>query len=253
MKKKIIYIIIAFILLLLIIGAYIAYKDYSMVPVLGYHSVLPKELRTNDDNLITEEAKFDKEMAILKKLGYHSMTLDEFYCWHQGKCPKKSKSILITFDDGYLNNKKYAFPILKKYGMNAVAFYIGSLKDSTDNVYMNLKDIEEVNKEYPNITFASHGYDLHFHSDKDYQTVADDIALMKEVIDTKYYAYPYGDYNDNYIKALKDNSYQMAFTFGPGREHRKANIKDNAYTIPRLNISNDMPYWKFILRLFLPI
>ena len=44
----------------------------------------------------------------------------------------------------------------------------------------------------------------------------------------------------------------MAFTFGPGKEHRKASQKDDAYKIPRLNISNDMPLWKFILRIILP-
>jgi hypothetical protein len=54
------------------------------------------------------------------------------------------------------------------------------------------------------------------------------------------------------IEALKEEKYVMAFTFGPGKEHRKATRKDDKYKIPRLNISNDMPMWKFKLRLIMP-
>ena len=54
------------------------------------------------------------------------------------------------------------------------------------------------------------------------------------------------------IDALKEENYVMAFTFGQGKEHRKATRKDDKYQIPRLNISNDMPMWKFKLRIVLP-
>ena len=117
---------------------------------------------------------------------------------------------------------------------------------------MNLETIQNAKEEYSNIEFASHSYDLHFHSDKTYEIVDTDVKKMKTIIDSGYYAYPYGDHNKEYRKALEDNDYKMAFTFGPGEEHRKASKKDNKYLIPRLNISNDMPLWKYILRIFLP-
>lgn len=44
----------------------------------------------------------------------------------------------------------------------------------------------------------------------------------------------------------------MAFTFGPGKEHRKASKKDDNYKIPRLNISAEMSMSKFKLRLLMP-
>ncbi|WP_370590994.1 MULTISPECIES: polysaccharide deacetylase family protein [Thermoanaerobacter] len=34
-----------------------------------------------------------------------------------------SKPIVITFDDGYLSNYTYAYPILKKLGMKATIYY----------------------------------------------------------------------------------------------------------------------------------
>ena len=79
-----------------------------------------------------------------------------------------------------------------------------------------------------------------------------DIKKMKKIVNSKYYAYPFGEYNKDMLDALKENDYKMAFTFGPGEEHRKASKKDDKYLIPRLNISNDMPLWKYILRILLP-
>ena len=41
---------------------------------------------------------------------------------------------------------------------------------------------------------------------------------MNNVIDTKYFAYPYGHVSHNIEKALKDNNYKLAFTFGSGKK-----------------------------------
>lgn len=256
MKKhlKIIKIILLIFILLCLLGImYIYDQNEKKVAILGYHSVLPEDINVSGDNLIVDMEKFEKHLKLLKKLDYDTMTLDEFYCWKEGKCNKRHKSVLITFDDGYQNNYDYAFKLLKKYDMNAVVFSVGKYTESNSDIHMNLDIIEKTYNEYTNIEFASHSYDLHFHSEKTYDIVNDDIKKMKMIIDSEYYAYPFGDYNKEYIRALVDNDYKMAFTFGPSKEHRKADIKDNNYTIPRLNISNDMSFIKFILRLILPM
>lgn len=255
--KKItkIFIIIIFIVIILLVltSIYLYYKNDSKVAILGYHGVLPKALNVSGDNLIMDSEKFEEQLKFLKKLGYKTMTLDEFYCWKSGKCKKAHKSVLITFDDGYQNNYDYAFELLKKYDMNAVVFCVGTHINMESDNFMNIDTISKSKEEYPNIEFASHSFNLHHRGNRDYGTVNEDIKQMKKLIDSKYYAYPYGEHNREYIKALKDNGYKIAFTFGPGKEHRKADISDNNYKIPRLNISNDMTLIKFIGRLYLPI
>ena len=256
MKKsyKIVSILILSIILFFCLGLlYLEYANEDKIAILGYHSILPSDMNNTGDNLVVDAEKFEKELKLLKKLGYHTMTLDEFYCWKNGKCKKKEKSVLITFDDGYKNNYDYAFEILKKYDMNAVVFCVGAYIEANSNIHMNIETIEKSKEEYPNIEFASHSYDLHFHSDKTYEIVDKDAKKMNKLLETSYYAYPFGDYNNDYIEALKDNNYDMAFTFGPGREHRKADLSDNNYKVPRLNISNDMFIIKFLLRMILPM
>jgi len=241
-----------FVLLIFIIFIIVIYvKNDKKVAILGYHSVLPEKLNTDNNEMIMDAEKFEKQLKILKKLGYKTLSLEEFNCWKNKKCKKPHKSVLITFDDGYYDNYKYAFDILKKYDMNAVVFVIGDNLSSEG--FLDIETINISKEKYPNIEFASHSCNLHYRSDKKYNEVDEDIKKMDTILETNYYAYPFGDYTEEYIQALKDNGYKNAFTFGPGKEHRKADIKDDNFKIPRLNMSSSIPMYKFILRMILPI
>ena len=197
---------------------------------------------------------FEEQLKYLKKHNYKTLTLEEFECFHKGECKIPRKSVLITMDDGYQSNYDLAFPLLKKYNMNATIFYLGINEDGHNDKYMSKETLDKVIKEYPNIEIASHSYNLHIEGsiNQDKKDLIKDIKKQKEIINSKYYAYPYGAHNKNMIEALQEEGYIMAFTFGPGEEHRKATRKDDKYKIPRLNISNDMPMWKFKLRIILP-
>jgi peptidoglycan/xylan/chitin deacetylase (PgdA/CDA1 family) len=85
-----------------------------------YHHVSPSPgmITTSPDN-------FDSQIAWLKNNGYHSLTADEF-AGHLNGVPVPDKSVLITFDDGYLDNWVYAHPVLLKYGFKAVMFVVSS-------------------------------------------------------------------------------------------------------------------------------
>lgn len=252
-KCRIIIIILIVLVIVLGVVGYIYYKNDRMVAILGYHGILPSDKNEGHPELIIDSELFEEQLKILKKLGYKSMSLDEYYCWHEGKCKKPHRSVLITFDDGYYNNYEYAFPLLKKYGMNAVVFIVGVYSEKDNNGFINKSDIIKAKEEYPNIEFASHTYNHHEKDANEYDEVIEDTKNMSKLIDTKYFAYPHGHYTGEYIKALKDSGYKMAFTFGGNVGHRKSSLSDDNYKIPRLNISNGMPSYKFILRLLLPI
>lgn len=258
MKKKLIILasIITSIIILIIISLLFIYKNQT-IAVLGYHTFIKKEARTEEnmyDNMTLDIEKFEEQLKYLKNHKYKTLTLDEFYCFHQKTCKIPRKSVLITMDDGYQSNYDLAFKLLKKYNMNAVVFYLGKNETGENENFMNLDTIKKIKKEFPNIEIASHSYDMHYKGAivQDKKDILKDIRKMKKIIPSEYYAYPYGEHNPQMIESIEETGYKMAFTFGPGKEHRKASQKDDAYKIPRLNISNDMPLWKFILRIILP-
>jgi len=251
-KQKIL-LLISITLIILIIILYHEQK----VAVLGYHSFATKETIEKmeiKDNLIMDIENFEEQLKYLKKHHYKTLTPDEFYCFKQGKCKIPRKSVLITMDDGYQSNYDLAFPLLKKYKMNAVVFCIGYNIENNLEQYISMETIEQARKKYPNIIFASHSYDLHKQGaiESKKEVLTEDFSKMNRLIKTKYFAYPYGISSKAAKQVLKENNYKLAFGFGPGKNHKKASKKDDNYKIPRLNISNDMPLWKFKLRLMLP-
>jgi len=88
------------------------------VPVLMYHHVTPAYSR-----LSVRSHRFEGQIASLARRGYTSLTAQQFADYLQG-APVPSKSVLITFDDGYLDNWVHAHPVLQRYGMHAVLFVI---------------------------------------------------------------------------------------------------------------------------------
>lgn len=91
------------------------------VAVLMYHHVAAQ-----GGSLTVGVDQFDSQIRGLAKTGYHTMSAEEFAAFMAGASAPK-KSILITFDDGYLDNWVYAHPVLKEYGMSAVLFTITGL------------------------------------------------------------------------------------------------------------------------------
>lgn len=258
-------IIVIVIFLLLIYSIYI--KANPKVAVLCYHNVATEEEKANypeeSDWIITVE-NFEEQLQYLQKHGYKTLTTQEFYDWKQGKIELPYKSVLITFDDGFLSNFHYAFPLLKKYNMNATVFVAGEFIESskeenwTGNVktYMTKDLLNKVKQEYPNIEICSHSYRLHKQGavgQEKYILKQDMENFNEKITQTQVYAYPFGQYNGNMIEALQETDYKLAFIYGPTREeYRKASRKDDNYKIPRLNVSHGMETWKFALRLLMP-
>jgi peptidoglycan/xylan/chitin deacetylase (PgdA/CDA1 family) len=89
------------------------------VPVLMYHHVCPHP------GLVTVSPQtFEAHMAQLARRGYHTLTADEFLAFLEGRQPLSGRQVLITFDDGYLDNYVHAFPVLRRYGLKATIFAI---------------------------------------------------------------------------------------------------------------------------------
>ena len=99
------------------------------VPVLMYHHI---DEEGNDDVNISSEL-FEAQMAALAEEGYTAVFPDDLAAYvYEGKA-LPDKPVVITFDDGYLSNYEYAWPILEKYGMKATIFVIGSTIGNTEH------------------------------------------------------------------------------------------------------------------------
>lgn len=267
--KKTTKIIIAMMISLLVIltamGMYIWLNP--KVAVLCYHNIATLEeieKFPEENDWLIDINNFEEQLKYLAEHDYKTLTTKEFLEWKKGEISIPYKSVLITFDDGFLSNYQYAFPLLKKYNMNATVFLIGQYmedgnKEWNGNVkaYVTKDILKKCQEEYPNIEFASHSFGLHEQGsvyEKTVEEMTQDLSNFEsQIVPTKVYAYPFGAKNDKIKQALYNNHYNLAFTYGPNKkDYRKASKQDNDYEIPRLNVSHGMEISKFALRLLLP-
>lgn len=89
------------------------------VPVLMYHHVCP-----HPGTVTVSPETFEAQMAHLARAGYQALSADAFLEFIEGRRPLSGRDVLITFDDGYLDNYVYAYPVLKHYGLKATIFAI---------------------------------------------------------------------------------------------------------------------------------
>jgi peptidoglycan/xylan/chitin deacetylase (PgdA/CDA1 family) len=90
------------------------------IPVLTYHHVSP----CSDLSLNVSPDVFERQMRYLTGKGYRTLTMDELILYCQGKLDLDGKAVVLTFDDGWLDNRTFALPVLRKYGLKAALFII---------------------------------------------------------------------------------------------------------------------------------
>ena len=84
---------------------------------------------------------FEKKISSFKKLGFNSVFWQDVYDHMSGRKSLPDNSILLTFDDGYLDNWVNVFPILKKYDMKGTIFVSPDFVDPSEQLRPTLDDL----------------------------------------------------------------------------------------------------------------
>jgi len=115
------------------------------VPILMYHGLTTKASQVNDYFIPVEV--FASDLAWLQDNGYTSVTMSQlidFVFDETGTVTLPEKPVVLTFDDGYYNNYKYASPLLAEYGMKAVISVIGAACEEESSAEYHAEDYAEV-------------------------------------------------------------------------------------------------------------
>jgi len=95
------------------------------VAILMYHRVLSEKEISQEyvhPGMYVMDKVFDMQMRLLKER-FHVISLKELLCiWEKKTFDETKRYCVITFDDGWLDNYAYAYPILIKYDIPATIF-----------------------------------------------------------------------------------------------------------------------------------
>lgn len=110
------------------------------VPVVMYHGVGPDKPGWPWNYLIVPADVFEGQMRILRDRGWNTITLRALYDHMAEGAPLPEKPVVLTFDDGYLDNWVFAYPLLEKYGHHAVVYMTTDFIDPRELVRPTLDD-----------------------------------------------------------------------------------------------------------------
>jgi len=192
------------------------------VPILMYHYVddTPPPAGPYADALTVRTPDFEEELDYLVENGYETVSLADVYLTMAGQGDLPEKPLVLTFDDGGLDNYEVAFPLLKERGLTATFFVIsGSVGKEGQMSWEQLRDMAGQGMSIQSHS-ASHP-DLRAVSDARLQSeLAGSREAIVEAVGQPGYVlcYPSGAYDDRVIEAAKAAGYVMAVATGNGKE-----------------------------------
>lgn len=190
------------------------------IPVLLYHDV--QYSYTPDRAVITiTPERFEEHVAALLSNGYTPVSFEDVCNASKGKFTMPEKPVIISFDDGYDTNYKYAFPIIKKYGVKTTIFVVADTvgKVLESSVHFNWEQAKEMQKSGL-VSIQSHTLNHYDLTELDRFQLERELRLSKYLVEKNLgtacdmVAFPYGNYNQTVSDAAKRAGYRVMAQVG---------------------------------------
>jgi peptidoglycan/xylan/chitin deacetylase (PgdA/CDA1 family) len=164
------------------------------------------------------------------------------------RAPLPIRPILITFDDGWVEDYSIAFSALKKHNFVGTFFAYTQPLDRSP-LYLSWKQIEEMSG--AGMSFQAHTLTHPHLRELSAENMTREIAESKRILETRLnkpvvsFAYPFGEYNTAVIDAVKRAGFASAVTIDPGYRQRV----DRIYQLQRIRTSYNDSLDSFAARL----
>jgi peptidoglycan/xylan/chitin deacetylase (PgdA/CDA1 family) len=238
----------------------------SPVPVLMYHHVNP-----HAGDLVTVTPRvFEEQMRHLRSRGYHSLPLEALMGYLEGETVPP-RSVVITFDDGWLDNYLHAFPVLRRYGIRAAIFLVtervgeasrGRREEGApvpthreSKMLMRGGEAQQVALNWDHVREMAEGGLVEFHSHTKTHAKCDTLSAgeleeelgeSKEEIEERtgrpcsFVCWPHGRGSDAAIETARSLGYRGAFTTKAGIAAPGA----DPFDIPRIVVKDDVGWFR---------
>ena len=261
------------------------YEDYVeqqlekvFLPVLMYHQITAP---ITESEWEISRSMFMRHMRFLRANGFNTITIADLidFVFYEGELPENP--VLVTFDDGYLNVYRYAFPILEYFGHRAVTFIIGhnvgqsTYKDTGKPVTPKFSFAEAKNMLHL-MDIQSHSYDMHqwayfeigrarenmlrWYDECIYEytvILKNDHRIISELIygelgiNVVAVAFPGGRFDELVLEILIELGVKVTFRSTPGNNFIVRGEPESLHGLRRINMTNQIDE-KELMRLLRP-
>ena len=206
------------------------------VPILMYHSVCDNP-RVQTDYRVPPTV-FESDLAYLREHGYTAVHVADLVAYVYEGMELPARPVVITLDDGYLNNLTEVLPLLEKYDMRATVSVVGEFTQTFSNTadpnplyaYLTWEDIRALDAS-GRVEIGNHSYAMHEigarrgcmkvqgESTESYQeTLAADLTKLQDALTEQsgltpiVFTYPYGFISEESIPVLRKLGFLAALS-----------------------------------------
>lgn len=191
----------------LLLAEYARMTATARVPILMYHMIV--EDYREVDSVRRRVSDFEGDLLALLAAGFNTITFAELISYARGESLLPQNPVIITFDDGYLDNYTLAFPLLVEHEMRAAIFVIGwsrgrSARDSGTpiNPHFSLEQAADMMRS-GFVDIQSHSFQMHERLSGPYGRRS---GILQNIGEAEY----------EYVDALLyDMALQLRYVFGP--------------------------------------
>lgn len=234
--------------------SFLAVIAISIVAIFGMTAHKPKGVvvlmyhdfgYSGNPSIINPEV-FDDQMNALYENDFNVISMEQYVDYMEGKIDLPEKSVLITFDDGYLDFYEIAYPILQQYQFPATNFIVVKSSEVHNPKHLPHMTWDQMREMKANgMSFYNHTYDSHKMIDQgdkrvpmlanylegetsdEYKArVREDLVKAHELLvrelgeQDNILAFPYGAFSDELLEVMKEIGINHAFTIRPGLNER---------------------------------
>lgn len=111
------------------------------VPVIMYHTIGQPDKKWRYNHLTCPYHLFESQLKWMKNKHFQSISLKQLYDYMKEGIPIPNNSVVLTFDDGYLDNWVFTYPLLKKYGFTGTIYINPDFVDPRNIRRNTLQDV----------------------------------------------------------------------------------------------------------------
>lgn len=218
---------------------WLPFRSKNLPRIIMLHQVNPN-IPASGMNMPPE--KFEQLLKILVK------KQSQFYFVSELDAQQTQENrVALTFDDGFLDNYQYAFPLLKQYNAKAT-IYLATEIEGIEK--LNPQQIQEM-QQSGLIEFGAHTQHHVNLLKLDDETAYQEILKSKQDVEQLTgqclsFAYPFGRFNEKHQQMVKEIGFKNAVST---RKKIEPYHEQNQFNIPRISTHGQMNYLQILIAL----
>lgn len=179
-----------------------------------YHHVGPVT-DENERKFFISPDMFARQLRLIKERGFHPLTLEEVEEAFLNETEIPEKSVLITLDDGWLDNYQYAYPIAQENGV-PITIFLSTALTGCDPQLLSWEQVREM-RESGLVSFASHGANHKRLRDLSDEDITAELAQSKRTLEEFFgrpvvsFCYPFGAFDSRVRPQVFKAGYKLDY------------------------------------------